>query len=426
MGQRNRYEQPHQRRGKRRRRRGSGRTLLLGVIAIPVVVVLCAALLLTNSGMELPFAGAGSAASQPSAPRQESGEASVPSTPAAPQEITLLGAGDNMQHSPMLDACKTDTGYDFQPIYTQIKPTVEAADLAFVNQEMPCDPSVEPSGYPLFNAAPEMCEALVDTGFDVISEANNHMLDQGASGLQATIDYWKTQPGILQVGAYEDEADLETPHIVEKNGFKVAYLAVTEMTNGYTLPADSPLCILYTSETDTIERLIKAAKAQADIVVVSAHWGTEDTFELTDAQTTLAQQMVDWGADVIFGNHPHALQELTTLTRASDGATCPVIYAFGNLISTQYDPWNLVSGLLSITYARDESGKAVYQGMRFQPIVTYYEEGGENIHVVWLKDFTLEMAQQSRTWSRTGGQFTPDYAKSVVEQSIPAQYQDWS
>ena len=206
----------------------------------------------------------------------------------------------------------------------------------------------------------------------------------------------------------------------------MAYLAVTEMTNGYTLPADSPLCILYTSETDTIERLIKAAKAQADIVVVSAHWGTEDTFELTDAQTTLAQQMVDWGADVIFGNHPHALQELTTLTRASDGATCPVIYAFGNLISTQYDPWNLVSGLLSITYARNESGKAVYQGMRFQPIVTYYEEGGENIHVVWLKDFTLEMAQQSRTWSRTGGQFTPDYAKSVVEQSIPAQYQDWS
>lgn len=392
--------------------------------AVAVIAAFCVVLFLAGPGLNLSLGSGTATVSQPSQSQPAKGTTS--SGTSQPAKITLLGAGDNMQHTPMLDACKTDDGYDFKPIYTQIKPVVSAADIAFVNQEMPINPDAEPQGYPLFNAAPEMCEALVDTGFDVISESNNHMLDQGEKGLQATIDYWKTKPGIMQIGAYQDDADLRKPHIVEKNGFKVAYLAMTEMTNNFSLPEGSKLRILYTSQTDTIRQLIQAAKQQADLVVVSVHWGTEDTFDLTDTQTTLAQEMVDWGADVIFGNHPHALQKLTTLKRQSDGATCPVIYAFGNLISTQYDPWNLVSGLLSVTYTRDANGKAVFQGMQFRPIVTYYETGAKNIHVQWLKDFTDEMAQKSRTWSKTGGKFTPAYAKSVVDQSIPKEYQNWT
>lgn len=394
--------------------------------AVTVIVALCVVLFLANPGLDIPLGSRGTTTSQPSQSQAQPAKGTTSSGTSQPAKITLLGAGDNMQHTPMLTACKTDSGYDFEPIYTQIKPVVSAADIAFVNQEMPINPAAEPQGYPLFNAASEMCEALVDTGFDVISESNNHMLDQGEKGLQATIDYWKTKSGITQVGAYQDDADLHKPHIVEKNGFKVAYLAMTEMTNNFSLPGDSKLRILYTSQTDTIRQLIQAARQQADIVVVSVHWGTEDTFDLTDAQTMLAQKMVDWGADVIFGNHPHALQKLTTLKRQSDGATCPVIYAFGNLISTQYDPWNLVSGLLSITYTRNANGKADFQGMQFQPIVTYYETGAKNIHVQWLKDFTDEMAKKSRTWSKTSGKFTPSYAKSIVDKSIPKEYQNWT
>lgn len=399
-----------------------------GVVA--VALALCAVFALAGPNLHKAMRGAEAPASSTQQQGTQSAQGAASAAPASsaaePSTITLLGAGDNMQHSPMITACQTEDGYDFKPLYTQIKPVVSAADIAFVNQEAPIDPGAEPEGYPAFNAAPEMGDALADAGFDVISESNNHMLDQGADGLQATIDYWKGKSGITQVGAYENDEDMRKPRIVEKNGFRVAYLAMTEMTNGLSLPEDSKLRILYTSETDTIQQLIQDAKKQADLVVVSVHWGTEDTFDLTDEQTGLAQNMVNWGADVIFGNHPHALQKLTTLKRAGDGAACPVIYAFGNLISTQYDPWNLVSGLLTVTYQKDAGGKPVFQGMQFKPVVTYYEGGAKNIHVQWLKDFTDEMAQQSLTWDKTGGEFTPEYARSVVDQSIPKEYQDWT
>lgn len=70
--------------------------------------------------------------------------------------------------------------------------------------------------------------------------------------------------------------------------------------------------------------------------MISVHWGNENTYTLSDKQKTLAQNMVDWGADIIFGNHPHVLQKLTVLTR-KDGTKCPVIFAFGNLVSAQQE-----------------------------------------------------------------------------------------
>ena len=87
-----------------------------------------------------------------------------------------------------------------------------------------------------------------------------------------------------------------------------AFLGMTESLNGLSLPADSPLIIVSTRDEERIERMIRQAKAEADVVVVNAHWGTEYTTDVGEAQTALAEKMINWGADIILGHHPHVIQ----------------------------------------------------------------------------------------------------------------------
>ena len=126
-------------------------------------------------------------------------------------KITFLAAGDNLMHeSVYLDAearaaAKGETGYDFTDMYgASVTELVSNADIAYVNQEGPMDPNSDPSGYPAFNAPSADGDTLVDMGFNVINLANNHMLDKGETGLQGTIDYWKTK-NVTSIGGYEGE-----------------------------------------------------------------------------------------------------------------------------------------------------------------------------------------------------------------------------
>lgn len=66
--------------------------------------------------------------------------------------------------------------------------------------------------------------------------------------------------------------------------------------------------MIYTSQTDVIEQQVKAARQLADFVVVGVHWGVENCHAIADPQRTLAQNLADWGADLIIGTHPHVLQ----------------------------------------------------------------------------------------------------------------------
>ena len=105
--------------------------------------------------------------------------------------------------------------------------------------------------------------------------------------------------------------------------------------------------IIYTSQTDVIERQVRLARQQADFVVVGVHWGVEDSHAIVDSQRTLAQQLADWGADVIVGTHPHVLQDAQWLT-AADGRRSFAAYSLGNFLSTQSRPDQLVGAILTL------------------------------------------------------------------------------
>lgn len=392
------------------------------------IVILCAALTVAaalhfgqtpNSDQEEPSSDVTQSSSQVSS------EVSSSKPVQKPVSITILGAGDDLIHSTLYNRAKKlagGDGYDFDPMYERVKSRIQNADIAVLNQETVLASEVAPiSGYPLFNSPTEVGDEMVSLGFDVINHANNHLLDMGEKGIKATLDYWDTKP-VTVVGAYRNEEDLQNIRIVEAKGIKTAHIGITEMTNGLYLPKGSEYQIVYASDTELIKSLIQKAKSMADVVVVSVHWGNEDTYTLTEKQKTLSQEMVDWGADIIFGNHPHVVQKLALLTRESDGAKCPVIYALGNFISGQLYGRNMVSGLLTVTITKDfETGKTTFSDMKFDPIVTHYEAGFNNLSIYPLSEYSQELASKHGVRKRTP-EFSMEYIQNIIDKNIPKEY----
>ena len=402
-----------------------GAVFLVGICVAGLILILQ-----NSSGI-----GSMTTSSLPSGSAVASGAASVTSSSSAPESkpvqkpvsITILGTGDDLIHDVIYQQANQRAGgkgYDFKPVYAKIANDIKNADVSVINQETVLASKIAaPSGYPRFNSPTELGDELVNLGFDVINHANNHVLDQNQKGLAATLDYWDTKPSVKVVGAYRNDADLENIRIVEAKGIKTAHIGITEMTNGLSLPKNSDFRIIYADNTKLIERLIKKAKTMADVVVISVHWGTENTYTLTDKQKTLAQNMVDWGADIIFGNHPHVVQQLTVLTR-KDGTKCPVIYAFGNLVSAQQSGMNMVSGLLTVTMTKNfETNKTTFTDMKFKPIVTHYGPHCANISIYPVSQYTDALAAAHGV-RRFTPNFSLKYIHDIINRNIPKQYQD--
>ena len=337
--------------------------------------------------------------------------------------ITILGVGDNLVHEQVFLSASTGTGYDFRPFYKNIKPFITSADLATVNQETPLATALGPaSGYPHFNTPTEMGDALIDAGFDVANMGNNHMFDMGVDGAYVTREYWD-EKNIPCTGFYYGYDDLFDFRIIEKNGIKVAFLSFLEMTND-ELPSSYSAIVVYMNDPDLVRSMIEEAKEKADIVVVHAHWGDENTDVTNDYVYNEAQKLVDWGADIVLGNHSHVLQDLVTLTRESDGQKCPVIYSLGNFFSAQKVRDQLVSGILNVQVTKDASGKVKPTAMGFLPIVTHYTGDRENLALYPLNEYSDELARMhgTATVSTDGQPMSMDYIESLLEKHIPAGY----
>ena len=253
---------------------------------------------------------------------EPSEETPVTVVPEAPTEtrLSFVAFGDNLIHSSIIEDAErlaTEAGksekYYFDPMYENFKEIVGNADLAFINQETPiAGPSFPAAGYPQFNTPDEMGDTLIRLGFDVINTATNHMLDCRGKGLNYHADYWESKAhlNVIQVGSYKDKQDYENIRVYEKEGVKIAFLAYTYSTNGMTAGSGYEEIYIPYIDNEEITKKIKEAKEIADLVFVSMHWGYEDSFDLSYDQRESAQAIVDAGADVIIGTHPHVIQEM--------------------------------------------------------------------------------------------------------------------
>lgn len=337
--------------------------------------------------------------------------------------LNMLSVGDNLIHDGIYQQAQKragGNGYDFSYCYARVKDTVSAADIATINQETIVAKSYAPSGYPLFNSPQELGQTVVDTGFDVVSLANNHMLDKTSKGLAEAIDFWDAT-GLVRTGAYKDTEDLNRVEYIEKNGLKIGLVGITQYTNGLSLPSDSPLKYILTSDEATIERKIKAAKAQCDVVLVNVHWGSEYTTTPAQEQRNLAKKMADWGANVIIGHHPHVLQPVEWI-ETGDGTRTLVAYSLGNFISQQNTAARVIGGMLHYDITKDfGTGKVTVSNVRFETIVTHYVNGSHDVQIYPLSQYSDTLAKKQAARIKQAD-FSVAYIEDFVEKVIPAEF----
>ena len=294
---------------------------------------------------------------------------------AKPAEIDLVCVGDNLIHLPILKADPSGNG-----LYEKIAPTIREADIAAINLEtMLVDEKSAVSDYPRFGTPVAVGEALVNAGFDVFNMANNHVLDKGAYGVDTTVAFFKEQ-GVTYFGAngtagytgnYKDSIAF-----VEKEGITVAFLGYTYGMNGLHCPEGYPYMTETFGNTDRMIRQLEYARANADIVVVYAHWGHEYKTEPSRNQISWAKFFAQQKVDIVIGSHPHVLQKTDVVADPETGHETIVYYSLGNFVSGQMKPGTQEGGIAKITITREEDGEVRVKDHSLQKTrMTLSEEG---------------------------------------------------
>ncbi len=241
--------------------------------------------------------------------------------PAVKNQNILIFGGDIMLSRTVNSKMEKYQNYNW-PL-EKISSLFSEADLAIANLESPFlianDYKVLTGSFS-FKANPKSVKTLTLAGFDVLSLANNHILNQGKKGLLDTYQVLNTA-GIDYVGPYEHNLVIR-----ESNGINFAFLA-------YTYEQSKLIANIY----DSIEDDISLAKQQADVVIVLMHAGTEYTYQPNRSQIEFAHLAIDNGADLVVGTHPHWPQKVETY----QGKT--IIYSLGNLVFDQM--WSKETGI---------------------------------------------------------------------------------
>ena len=322
----------------------------------------------------------------------------TPTPPPEPITATLTIAGDAMCHAPYNHYVEATGEYDFTPVFRYAKPWVEAADLAVVNLETTLSgPGADPAnpdytGYPMFNTPDSYAYALKDAGFDLFCTTNNHSLDRYFRGLSRTLDVLD-EAGIPHVGTYRTEEERNKNNgivVMDCGGISIAFLAYTYGTNGIPVPSDSPWAInifnidylTYLSEFDTELVAADMAAARAlgcDLIAVIMHWGNEYHLEQNGFQERHARTLIDLGADLVLGGHPHVLEpyEFVTTEAGNSGFVC---YSLGNFVSGQTYEYTDTTVLLNLNLKKDlVTGETTVEGVSYVPFLMLYNkyhEGG--------------------------------------------------
>lgn len=297
----------------------------------------------------------------------------VPAAEAA-APLKVVAAGDIMLSANRAAGVQmAEHGYKYP--FEGVKDILSAGDITFANMECPISTSGKklPGKGITFRADPAVVDAVKYAGIDVLSLANNHILDYDDPALLDTLRLLDGA-GIYRAGAGENIEQAREPAIVEKNGLKMAFLAYSDMADIYfsnsykkVFAAAEDRPGVAPTDIGMILEDVRAAKQQADIVAVSLHWGVEDSNKVTDEQIKMAHSIIDAGADVILGHHPHVLQGVEIY----NGKV--IAYSLANLVFDQLKENNKQSMILEMDYEDGKWVKAVaypvYMEQKGHPVI---------------------------------------------------------
>ncbi|BAU48457.1 capsule biosynthesis protein [Sulfurifustis variabilis] len=242
-------------------------------------------------------------------------------------------------------------GYDYP--FAQTKELLGQAMLAFGNLEGPLTDRGQPfeGKQYVFRSPPDLvAPALARAGFRLVSLANNHLMDYGLDGLRDTVRALDAA-GIRYAGAGEDLARARRPALVNAGSARIALLAYSLTFPEEFWASNARPGTAFGHEKE-VRADVAAARENADIVLVSFHWGREGTTELRDYQRALGHAAIDAGAAAVIGHHPHVLQ---AVEHYRDGI---ILYSLGNFVFGSYSS-TATRSVVAVLTVRDKRVHAV-------------------------------------------------------------------
>ncbi len=293
--------------------------------------------------------------------------------------------------------------------FEMIGPALSQDGVIFGNLENPISSRGTPS--PLaqtnFRANPSAVEGLVSAGFNVLSLANNHICDYGDEAIEDTIGLLKSK-GIVPIGVGESLEEACRPAILSAGDVRVALLAYASARNF----GGSGAYVMAPIELERLRGDISKAKGEADICIVSLHFGYEEIEYPPPECRKQAMKAVEYGADLVIGHHPHVLQGLE---RYRGGV---IVYSLGNFVFDNLTPMKRESAILRVTFDREGIGSIellpVWINDCYQPEIASEDlADGIIARIDRLSGYLGDGTNDRRFWESAGGRFLSDQREGI-------------
>ena len=307
-----------------------------------------------------------------------------------PTSVHFRAVGDVMSHKLQLRHAKQKDGsYNYDSQFKYVKEALSKADYTIANLELSIAVDDEYSSYPFFRTPEAILSTLKDCGVDMLTLANNHILDGFFDGLVKTVDSADSY-GFDHVGADRTAEEATQYKVVDINGIRFGFLAYTKYLNENDKRIDkekAAFCVKRLAEAD-FEADVKALReAGAEVVICMPHWGTENKRSVSDECKTYARQMVDAGVDIILGSHPHVVLPIFSDKMEVQGEEKDILVAWsmGNFISYMANQYVDSGIIIDFTVSRDVDGKISIHDVGYVPV--YVCGNKEYFHLVCSGDF---------------------------------------
>jgi poly-gamma-glutamate capsule biosynthesis protein CapA/YwtB (metallophosphatase superfamily) len=254
------------------------------------------------------------------------------------RHTTIAFVGDIMLDRGVKYSVNKNFAGDYSKIFENAD-ELKNYDITFANLEGPVsDAGNNVGSIYSFRMDPKVLAVLKDAGFDIVSFANNHVGDWNVAAFKDTLKRLG-DTGIMHVGAGLDKQSAEKVTIIEKNGIKFGFLGFSDVGPNW-IAAKSDSAGLLLASDPKIKEIVENAKKECDVLIVSFHWGEEYKLVHNKRQEELAHTVIDAGADMVIGHHPHVVEDIGSYKDK------PIVYSLGNFIFDQYFSTNTMQGMM--------------------------------------------------------------------------------